>query len=90
MLGQLWSNFPQLVKFEVLHSSENHARFHGAEIVDVNCKLLAGLAQEYHETFLQTFRAHAYRCYYFTTKTVKETRAVVSLVYDSLLQRTTT
>jgi hypothetical protein len=33
-LGQLLSNFPQLVKFEVFHSLANHAHFHGAEIVD--------------------------------------------------------
>jgi hypothetical protein len=48
----MWSNFPQLLKFKVFHSSANQARFHGAEITDLNCKLLAGLAQEYHKTFL--------------------------------------
>jgi hypothetical protein len=76
--------------FEIFHSSANHARFHGAKIVDLNCKLLAGLAQEYRETSLRTFRAHVHCFYSFATKTVKETLAVVSLVYDSLLQRTTT
>jgi hypothetical protein len=78
------------VKFKVFHSSANHARFHGAEIVDLNCKSLAGLEQEYHETSLRTFRTYAHSFYSFATKTVRETRAVVSLVYDSLLQRTTT
>jgi hypothetical protein len=78
------------VKFEIFHSSANHARFHGAEIVDLNCKLLAGLAQEYHETFQRTFRAHMYCFYTFAMKIVRETCAVVSLVYDRLLQRTTT
>jgi hypothetical protein len=89
-LGQLWSNFPQLAKLEVFHSSANHARSHGAEIVYLNCKLLAGLAQEYHESFLRTFRTHEPCFYSFATKTVRGTLAAVSLVYDSLLQRTTT
>jgi hypothetical protein len=61
-----------------------------AQTVDLNCKLLAGLAQEHHETFLRTFRAHAHCFYSFTSKIVRDSRAVVSLVYDSLLQRTTT
>jgi hypothetical protein len=48
-----------------------------AEIVDLNFKLLAGLEQEYHETFLRTFRAHAPCFYSFATKIVRETCAVV-------------
>jgi hypothetical protein len=47
-LGKLRSNFPRLV-------AANHARFHGAEIVDLNCKLLARLAQEYTKVFCQHF-----------------------------------
>jgi hypothetical protein len=78
------------VKFEVFQSSANHTRFHGAEIVDLNNKLLSGLAQEYHETFLRTFRAQAHCFYSFVTTVVRETSAVVSLLYDSSLQRTTT
>jgi uncharacterized protein VirK/YbjX len=89
-LRQLCSNFPQLVKLKVFHFLANHACFHGAEIIDLNCKLLAVLAQECQETFLQTLRAHALCFYSFGTKIVRGTRTVVSLVYDSLLQRTTT
>jgi hypothetical protein len=80
---------PQLVNFEVFHSSANHARFHGAEIVDVNLNCLPGWHRSIMKHFCKNFE-HVHCFYSFATRIVRETRAVVSLVYNSLLKRTTT